>query len=412
MKVKKPIWVLYLDQLLLPLICILFILLLMSFSKTAVVSASEGLSLWINIVFPSLFPFFVASYVLNSTGFMKAAGVLFEPIMWPLFKIPGCGSFAFAMGITSGYPMGAVVTTGLYEQGLLTKNQAERLLAFTNNSGPLFIIGAVATGMLGKAGLGIYLLVCHVAASLTVGIILRFFRDRDDPGNKSGSKIIKKFKRELFSTGKSRTNIGILFGDAVKNSIMTLFTIGGFIILFSVIINLLIETGFIEKISVIISTLLKPLKIDTSSIIPVISGFFEITTGVNTASKTFFGNLAQQLSVISFIIGWAGLSVHFQVFSIISRTNLSLKPYLFGKLLHGIFSATYAWAGIKILGFPVEQIKEVFGQEYSDGTINWYLSIMSSCKYLFITLAVIGTIIILSCLFKPAYPRTKLKSRV
>jgi len=91
--------------------------------------------LWFNVVFPSLFPFFVASEILYRTGFIKAIGILLEPIMRP-FNVPGCGSFAFAMGITSGYPVGAKITASMREEKLLSKTESERLLSFTNNSGP------------------------------------------------------------------------------------------------------------------------------------------------------------------------------------------------------------------------------------------------------------------------------------
>ena len=57
------------------------------------------------------------------------------------------GAFALAMGITSGYPVGAKVAKDLYNNKLCTKIEAERLLSFTNSSGPLFIIGTVGISM-------------------------------------------------------------------------------------------------------------------------------------------------------------------------------------------------------------------------------------------------------------------------
>lgn len=96
--------IIYLKALIIPSSSAFFILLLIIFSNTAVESAAKGLNLWLSIVFPSLFPFFVASEVLNKSGFMKSAGILLEPVMRPLFNVPGCGSFALAMGLTSGYP--------------------------------------------------------------------------------------------------------------------------------------------------------------------------------------------------------------------------------------------------------------------------------------------------------------------
>ena len=53
------------------------------------------------------------------------------------------GSFPFIMGIISGYPVGAKIVCNMRSEGKLSKVEAERLLSFTNNSGPLFIIGTV-----------------------------------------------------------------------------------------------------------------------------------------------------------------------------------------------------------------------------------------------------------------------------
>lgn len=153
----KPDRAIYIKNLTLPLMGVLFILALIFFSETAVSAALKGIRLWLDIVFPSLFPFFVASEILNSTGIVRTAGILLEPVMRPLFKVPGSGSFALAMGVTSGYPVGAKITCSLLESGDITKPEAERLLAFTNNSGPLFIVGAVATGMYGIPSIGQFL---------------------------------------------------------------------------------------------------------------------------------------------------------------------------------------------------------------------------------------------------------------
>ncbi|MDP4183399.1 MAG: sporulation integral membrane protein YlbJ, partial [Bacillota bacterium] len=137
------------------------------------------------MVFPSLFPFFVASDLLNRTNFIRATGIILEPIMRPIFNVPGCGSFPVAMGITSGYPMGAKLTTDLREKGQVSKIEGERLLAFTNNSGPLFIVGAVATGMFKMPSIGLFLLVSHILAGLTVGIIFRFYGSKSIKSNKN-----------------------------------------------------------------------------------------------------------------------------------------------------------------------------------------------------------------------------------
>ena len=85
--------------------------------------------------------------------------------MKPLFGVGEAGAAAFILGIVSGYPLGAVTAGQLYESNYLTKTEAERLCAFCNNSGPLFIIGSVGAAIYGNAGIGIMLYLFHILAS-------------------------------------------------------------------------------------------------------------------------------------------------------------------------------------------------------------------------------------------------------
>lgn len=358
----------YIKKLAIPLVCVLFILSLILFSKTAVEAANRGIQLWFNIVFPSLFPFFVASEILKATGFIRSAGIFLEPVMRPLFNVPGAGSFAFAMGITSGYPMGAKISKELLEEGLVNKSEAERLLAFSNNSGPLFIVGAVGTGMFGSPSIGVYLLVCHILACLTVGLLFRFYNRNQDRIRKaaysnrqasanirhaSREGVVHRFRKSLLSPSNGLSNAGTLFGDAVRNALSLILAIGGFIILFSVIISLLLDSGLIGGLASFLSLFLNPLGIQKEIITAGLSGFFEITTGANLASKAASLITPQQLATASLIIGWAGLSVHSQVLSIISGSGIRLKPYLLGKLLQGVFAAFYTLAGLRFSWFSL-----------------------------------------------------------
>ena len=79
-------------------------------------------------------------------------------------------ALALLLGTISGYPVGARITADLRKNKLISKNEAERLVAFTNNSGPIFIAGAVATGMLMDAKLGSILLTCHILGAVSVVI--------------------------------------------------------------------------------------------------------------------------------------------------------------------------------------------------------------------------------------------------
>lgn len=90
--------------------------------------------------------FFITAELLLAFGVVKFLGILFEPIMRPLFNIPGAGSFGWIMGMASGYPTGAKIAARLREEKQVTQIEAERLVSFTNNSSPLFIFGAISAG--------------------------------------------------------------------------------------------------------------------------------------------------------------------------------------------------------------------------------------------------------------------------
>ena len=54
----------------------------------------------------------------------------------------------------------------------------------------------------------------------------------------------------------------------------------------------------------------------------------------------------------AFMLGWAGLSVHCQVLAFLGDSGLSMGTYLWGKLLHGLFSA--ALLGLLTRLFPLD----------------------------------------------------------
>ena len=117
---------------------------LIVFPKETFQASLEGLNLWFGVVLPALLPFFVMAELLIHLGVIQFLGVFLEPVMYPLFRIPGVGAFAVALGLASGYPLGAKLTADLRRERLITQIEAERLVSFANTAGPLFIAGAVA----------------------------------------------------------------------------------------------------------------------------------------------------------------------------------------------------------------------------------------------------------------------------
>ena len=157
-------------------IFLLFIIGLILFSNNNLVAAQDGLALWATKVVPSLFPFFVATELLCQTNFTYILGKLFNKFMKPIFNVPGESSAAIILGTISGYPIGAKIVCNLKEQKVISKIEAERLIAYTNNSGPLFILGTIGIALFNDKKIGFILLISHILASVAVGYCFRFWK--------------------------------------------------------------------------------------------------------------------------------------------------------------------------------------------------------------------------------------------
>ncbi|HHY92364.1 MAG TPA: sporulation integral membrane protein YlbJ, partial [Firmicutes bacterium] len=211
-------------------------------------AAVHGLGVWFDIVFPALLPFFIFSEVLMGLGVVHCMGVLLEPFMRPLFNVPGVGSFVMAMGLASGYPIGAILTAKLRKQKLCTRVEAERLYSFSNTADPLFMIGAVAVGMFGIVQLGVVISLSHYISAIMVGLVLRFYaagdRERVTPDTGQGNVFLRALKALYRARVEDGRPFGRLLGDAIRQSVNTLLVIGGFIMLFSVVIQIATTVGF------------------------------------------------------------------------------------------------------------------------------------------------------------------------
>ncbi len=324
---------------------LVFVIAMVLQPKTVFEGATTGLKAWWNIVFPSLLPFFIGSELLMSFGLVRFMGVLLEPVMRPLFNVPGCGSFVLCIGYTSGYPIGAMVTARLRSQGLCTRIEAERLISFTSNSGPLFMIVAVSVGMFGRPELAVIIAGSHYLANLTLGLLLRFYGrndlERSCTGENPGRNLLAHALEELTEAWRKENRPpGKIIGDATRNSINSLLNIGGFIILFAVIIRLLNEAGVIGRLADLFGLILLPLGFSPEVMPALASGFFEITIGCKMASESE-APLIQQVAAVGIILAWSGLSVHAQVAGLISETDIRMFPFVCARIAHASLAALY-----------------------------------------------------------------------
>ncbi|WP_054942938.1 sporulation integral membrane protein YlbJ [Paenibacillus ihuae] len=334
--------------------CMLLVLL---HPANTLAAALRGLAIWWDVLFPSLFPFFVISEMLLGFGVVHLFGALLDPLMRPLFNIPGSGGFVAAMGYVSGYPVGAKLTAKLREQQLISRVEGERLVAFTTSSDPIFLLGAVSVGFFHDASLGLVLALSHYGGGLIVGLLMAFHGRQDKsaavsalPGESSGLPQAAGGQRQgrlrlaLNSMAEARhrdgRSLGELLKSAVQSSLQLIIVVGGLVVFFNVLMELLTRAGIMSALFSVLGSLLSFAGFPPGLSAALASGFFEVTIGARSAGEAVASVPLQfKAATAAFILSWGGLSVHAQVASILNGTGLRYLPFMAARLVHAFLSA-------------------------------------------------------------------------
>lgn len=298
---------------LLTVLIIIFGICLIAFSKSNILSVQSSLDLFLNAIFPSLFPFLIVCELLSYTFVFSFLSTKFGRIMNSVFNVSSIGAYPFVLGLFSGYPVGARIVSSLRQENKISKSDGEKLLVFTNNAGPIFILGTIGIGMYGSAKIGFLLYFIHIISSITIGIIL-------------GKLYRNMYRDAVSSTYMDFSTFGEIVSSSIKKAFYTLSTVCGFVILFSLVISMIQVSGILNFINNI-------------WIQNFILGLIEITSGINLISGISSTNLLVKLLFTSFLLGTGGISVLLQVWSVISDSDLSIKPYFIAKILNGALSS-------------------------------------------------------------------------
>ncbi len=350
-------------------------------------AAQEGLKLWFNVVCPALLPFFICIDILIGLGVVSFLGSMFRGVMVPVFNVPGEASFAFFMSIASGYPIGAKITSRLRLDNICSRSEGQRMLSLCSTSGPLFIIGAVATGILGNPALGFLLASAHYLSAVVIGFFMKYYDIKNRAIYKKSAA--NPFKVMLEHKKKDNRAIGAVMGDAVVSGINTILVIGGFIILFSVITCILKISGILAAASKLIGLIIPFL--DQQTISSLLVGVLEVTNGIKECAALSLP-LITKASIVSFLIGFGGLSVNAQVLSIISATDLKFSIYIFLKAAQGILASVFCFVTFGLFNhLQVINVYEVYEKSnfVPYNSYNWLNTLLNSTENMLMILALI-----------------------
>ncbi len=273
---------------------------------------TDGLVLAITRVIPTALPFMIISDMV--IAYARVEDIPFiGGVFGRVLAMPRAGLAPFLIGNICGFPLGGRMCAEMQERGALDKNDAERLLAYSSNPSPSFVVGVVGAGLMGDAMVGVLLLVCLYTATI---LSAQFFRSKC---------------REIVYSGNSSRQKFILV-KSIRSAGEACVAISSFIIIFACIV------GIVEgHISI---PLLKT----------VIISVLEVTSAVNYFATSYGTSRCIALSLIAFSLGFGGISVLAQTASFATEAGLSMNSYIKIKLIEGVLSALLAYILFAILG--------------------------------------------------------------
>ncbi len=313
-------------------ICIMSVLMFLCFevlteSSSIINSAIFSLEIFKNNIFPSLFPFFVLSNLLVKYGFVELIGNIFKGFMNRIFRINSKCAFIFFMSIISGNPSNAKYTRELYLNGDISKFEATKILSYSCFTNPLFILGAVRE-LLGNYEVCVLILVCHYLSNFIIGIILRNYHPSAYEKKTNFKYAIKMMHEKRISNKES---FGQILTNSLTESINTLLLIMGVITFF------LVFTTIVQNNISLNSTLQS-----------VLNGFIEMTQGLKYVSMEAIP-LKVKATLTVMILSFGGFSVHMQIMSILSDTDIKYLPFLGSRVLSSVISSTLLYFSFDLL---------------------------------------------------------------
>lgn len=276
-------------------LCILTFSILQSPAK-ACSYAALALKLWFEKMIPSLFPFMVLSGLIVRLNFSRTLSRPVYPFLGRTCRISRTMCTTLFLGFLFGFPLGAKTVAEQYRFGQLTKPEAQYLLTFCNNIGPVYLL-SFALPLLGLSGsanlLKSAVLFIYFGTPLLYGLILRYTKYRKE-----------SFPDKLPDKRPDKPSAPLSFisalDDSVTSACAAVTRLGGYMVFFMVC-NILTETK------------------------PVFAVIFEITSGLSLTKDLLPPPFL--LTMLTF----GGLSCFAQTYTCIRETDLSFGNYCFHK---------------------------------------------------------------------------------
>ncbi len=256
-------------------------------SRCALAGATEGITLCLQTVLPTLFPFFVLSTMLTAA--------VPSPPHWlsRLLRISPNASGPLLAGLLGGYPIGAKAVSQAYVDNQLSKEEAQRLLPVCNQCGPSFLFGTCAA-VLGDIRQCLLLWgIMIISAMITARVIY------------AGAETIQI----------SPVRRSITLSEAVRQAVSSMAIVCGWIILFRIFYRFM-NRWMLWRFSIDIQI--------------AIAGLLELANGC--ADLWQASTPSQAFLICGMVTSFGGLCVTLQTLSVV-HPDINRRYYFPGKVL-------------------------------------------------------------------------------
>ena len=273
----------------------------------------NGILLWARAVLPALFPFFILTGMLARLGAGDSLSKKAAPLMRRL-KMPPSAAYCFFLSALSGYPLGSRIVASMYEEKKISAGEAKRMSVLCSTSGPMFILGSVGSAMFRDVSAGAILLLSHLSAVLLICLcFVPFLKPLPDAG---------------FRLTPTR-NTNNLFYETVRESVLSILSVGGCIAAFSVLLQALDDLNLFSLAENLFSFPNAPTGAG-EVVSSFLRGCIEATNGCALLSET---QTILTLPLTAFIITLGGLCILSQQLGYLKKANVSALFFIAFKFL-------------------------------------------------------------------------------
>lgn len=309
---------------------LLFFLLIFLFPYASYQGASSGLLLWFLNVLPNLLPFIIISNLMICLNIAGRISRFLYPVLGRLFRLSHDGCYPLLLGFLSGIPMGAKSSADLVKERKISREEGNFLLSMCNNASPVFIMNYIAINQLKLPRFRLPLFVIVYSSSIISALLYRYACRR-----LKNSHYHPFWAEPESAKGKDHPSHSRFSFDMVDQAIMNGFEvitkIGGYIILFSILAQIINESLPVKGIFK-----------------AAFMGLLEITTGINQLCKLQIGsNIKIVLAAV--LTSFGGFSGMAQTKSVLGDSGLSIKSYFFVKLFNAFVTFTITMIYVTLL---------------------------------------------------------------